>query len=62
MAATPPQALVTLLTSLSASVIPESACPTVLQALEGVDARTGARTVLSKLPSLHRAVFAYLVR
>lgn len=62
MVSIPPQALVTLLASLSASVIPESACPTVLQALEGTDVRTRARTVLSNLPSLHRAVFVYLIR
>lgn len=57
-----PQALEALLTSLTVSVIPESACRTVSEAAGPLDAREATRAFLASFSPLHRDVFVYLIR
>lgn len=51
-----------MFTSLTVSVIPESACRTVCEAVEPLDVREAARLFMSSLSPLHRDVFVYLIR
>ncbi|CAM9553714.1 unnamed protein product, partial [Ectocarpus sp. 12 AP-2014] len=56
------EALVTLLGSLSSSVIPESACAAVSQAVAELDVEERASALMGGMPTLHRDVFEYLIR
>ncbi|CAM9189144.1 unnamed protein product [Ectocarpus sp. 12 AP-2014] len=53
-------ALVTLLGSLSSSVIPESACAAVSEAVAELDVEERASALMGGIPTLHRDVFEYL--
>ncbi|CAM9717188.1 unnamed protein product [Ectocarpus sp. 4 AP-2014] len=53
-------ALITLLGSLSSSIIPESACAAVSEAVAELDVEERASALMGGMPTLHRDVFEYL--